>query len=131
MKHEFTKQASTQIPSWMVEAFQIIDQMDARSFARLITPNGRMRFGNGPFMEGREAIEKGVDQFFGSLRGISHRLERAWVLPDAHALQGRVTYTRPDGKSVDIPFTDVFVMAEDGLVKEWLVYSDMAPLFSP
>ncbi len=113
----------------MTEAFQVIDQMDAAAFARLITADGRMRFGNGPFMEGRQQIENGVAGFFASLQGLSHRLERAWTLPDAHALQGVVTYTRKDGKRVEIPFTDVFVMAPDGRVKEWLVYSDMAPLF--
>ncbi len=125
-----SQSSSTEIPAWMIEAFHVIDRMDAQSFAKFITPDGKMRFGNGPFMEGRVAIEQGVSGFFGTLGGISHRLERAWVLPDAHALQGVVTYTSKAGKKVEIPFTDIFVMAEGGLVKEWLVYSDMAPLYS-
>ncbi len=121
---------STEIPSWMREAFAVIDRRDAAGFARLMTEDGIFRFGNGPAAIGRPAIESAVAQFFASLGGISHQLERAWSLPDAQALQGVVTYTRPDGKSFKIPFMDAFVTDKSGLVKEWLVYSDMAPLFS-
>ena len=121
---------STEIPSWMREAFAVIDQRDAAGFARLMTEDGAFRFGNGPAAVGRTAIQAAVAQFFSSLGGISHKLERAWSLPDAQALQGVVTYTRLDGKTVQIPFMDTFVMEPSGLVKEWFVYSDMAPLFS-
>lgn len=121
---------SKNIPHWMKEAFQIIDRKDAQSFAKLISNDGIMRFGNGPVMKGREEIATSVANFFSSLESLSHTLERAWVQDDAQCLQGLVKYTRKDGKVFDIPFTDVFVMGKNGEVAEWLVYSDMTPLFS-
>ncbi len=125
-----TLQSSKQIPHWMIEAFQVIDRKDAKSFAKFISPNGVMRFGNGPLMQGREQIETSVAGFFDSLQGLSHTLYRSWSADDAQCLQGLVKYTRKDGKVFEIPFTDVFVMGADGQVQEWLVYSDMTPLFS-
>lgn len=42
------------------EVFSVVDSGDAAAFSRLFADNGRIRFGNGEPMVGRESIEQGV-----------------------------------------------------------------------
>ncbi len=121
-------------PSWMVEAFQIIDRSDSKGFAKLFAENGEFRFGNAPAVHGPEAVEAAVNGFFGSIQSLSHSLEKAWEGKDSEgrstwAVEGQVTYTRKDGKKVPVPFSDTFVTNADGKVLSWRIFMDLAPLF--
>ncbi|MFN7685773.1 MAG: nuclear transport factor 2 family protein [Oligoflexia bacterium] len=116
-------------PQWIEKAFQTIDSKDAKGFARLFDDQGEFRFGNAPSVLGPEAIEKAVAGFFGSIRGLSHRLIQTWEGEGSWVVEGEVTYTRLNGSVLTVPFCDVFRM-KNGKVKAWLIFMDISTLYS-
>ena len=121
--------ASTANPKCTEDLFAAIDAMNTAKFVGYLSDNARFRFGSSGVVTGRNAIGQAVDAFFASIGGLEHRLLETWVHPTTTICEGEVTYTRKDGSTVTLPFVDVFRM--DGeLVGEYLIYMDIAPLFS-
>ena len=120
---------STERPEWTENLFASIDAMDTERFLGYLSENAQFRFGSNEVVMGREAIGQAVDAFFASIDGLEHRLMRTWVHPETTICEGEVTYTRKDGSKVTLPFVDLFRM--DGeLVREYLIYMDIGPLFA-
>ena len=111
------------------ELFAAIDRRDAAAFAGYMSPDGVFRFAGQPPVVGRDAVESAVGAFFAAISGIRHEVGRSWSLPDALVCEGRVTYTRLDGSSLEVPFANVLKLV-DGLVGEYLVFVDARALFS-
>ena len=116
--------------SMLQDLFRTIDARDSRKFTSFLTPDATFRFGNAPAISGHAAIEQAVAGFFASLKALSHRLIATWEQGDSLALQGEVTYTRHDGSQITLPFANIFRL-RDGLVREYLIYADVAPLYAP
>ena len=114
---------------WLENIGRIIDSMDAKGFAALITEDGTFRFGNLPPFVGRKAIEECVAGFWSSIAGSQHQVVNYWEGPDSVVWQGSVLYTRKDGRKVPVNFANIFNMRGD-LIKDYLVYIDNTPLFS-
>ena len=112
------------------QLFQAIDSMSPEAFVSFLTDDAEFRFGNYPSVYGRDAIAATVDAFWKSIGGSSHTYERHWVDGDHVALQARVTYTRQDGKVVEVPFANVFEM-RDGRIARYLIHIDNTPVFAP
>ena len=117
-------------PVWVTQLFQSIDQMDAGKFATFINNEAEFRFGNSPPVVGKEEIRKAVEGFFGTIRGVKHRLLATWTHPDTVICQGEVTYTRHDSSQLTLPFVNIFGI-KDNLIKDYLIYVDINPLYSP
>lgn len=114
---------------WWQQLFRAVDAKDTRAFLGFIAPNGEFKFGNAPAVQGHAAIGAAVDGFFASIRDSSHRVVRTWDGADSRACQGEVTYTRHDGRVLTLPFVNVFAL-RDGLITEYLIYIDIAPLYA-
>jgi len=112
------------------DLFRTIDLKDSARFVRFLASDATFRFGNAPAITGHAAIEQAVAGFFASLQSLSHRMIATWERGDSLALQGEVTYTRHDGSQVTLPFANVFRL-RDGLISEYLIYADVAPLYAP
>lgn len=112
------------------DLFRSIDARDARKFVSFLTPDATFRFGNAPAVTGHAEIEQAVAGFFASLKALSHRLIATWEQGESLALQGEVTYTRHDGSQITLPFANVFRL-RNGLIREYLIYADVAPLYAP
>jgi len=112
----------------VADLFASIDAMDTERFLCFIAEDGTFRFGSAPAVTGRDAIRGAVDGFFATLAGLRHVLHR--VIDDGTALacEGEVTYTRHDGRQVTLPFANVFGL-ENGLISEYAIYIDIAPLY--
>jgi ketosteroid isomerase-like protein len=109
--------------------FKAIDAMDAARFGSFITEDGEFRFGSAPVVKGRDAIIAAVNDFFGTIDGLSHSVARVWRDEESLACEGEVCYRRKDGNDVIIPFVDVFDF--DGeLISSYRIYLDVAPLYS-
>ena len=115
--------------SWITGLFASIDRKDTDGFASFLTEDALFRFGNQPTVHGRDAIGAAVDGFFSSIAGLAHRIERIWEHSDSVVCHGEVSYERLDGSSTTLPFADVFIMRDD-LVREYLIYMDVTPLFA-
>ncbi len=114
----------------ILKLFNAIDAMNPDAFVSFLTEDAEFRFGGYPSVHGRAGIFATVDGFWKSIGGSSHALVRHWVDGDHVALQGLVTYTRKDGRVVEVPFVNVFEMRGD-LIHRYLIHIDNTPVFAP
>ncbi|MCX4767302.1 nuclear transport factor 2 family protein [Streptomyces sp. NBC_01275] len=112
------------------KVFALVDATDAAGFSRLFTPQGRMRFGNNEPMVGPEEIAAGVGGFFGTVKGPRHTVVREWYAGADAVIEELVDYYRLDGETVTIPAATLWHVDETGLIDDFRVYFDLAPLFS-
>ncbi len=117
------------LEQWVADLFTAIDKMDANGFVEYFTPDGAFVFGNAPPVEGKEAIEKAVSDFFQAIKGLSHQITGSWQVDDVIVVEGKVTYTRHNDTQITLPFADIFRM-KDGLIADYRIYMDISPLFS-
>ena len=115
---------------WLDDLFATIDRKDADGFVAHLTEDGTFVFGNADPVRGRTAIRDLLAGFFGSIRGLRHDLREKWVVPGGAVVTGRVTYTRHDGSTLEVPFADVFRM-RGHLVHDYLIYVDASKLYNP
>jgi ketosteroid isomerase-like protein len=111
------------------ELFRAIDARDSVKFASFLAPDARFRFGSAAPVIGREAIAQAVEMFFAAIRSLEHRLLQQWPAADSLVCEGEVTYTRHDGSRITLPFANVFRLRA-GLIEDYRVYVDMAPLYT-
>ena len=109
--------------------FAAIDRKDPDAFAAYLTEDAAFRFGSAPPVHGRAAIAEAVGKFFESVAALSHELNLFVVDESTIVCEGETTYTRHDGSTVTVPFTDVFDMEGD-LIRNYKIYADIAPLYA-
>ena len=109
--------------------FAAIDAQDSAAFVGFLTDDAVFRFGSAAPAEGRVAIRKAVEGFFGTIAGLSHSIDRTLREDDTLVCEGTVTYTRRDGSRVTLPFVDVFEYRGD-LIANYKIYMDIAPLYA-
>ena len=109
--------------------FAAIDGNDAAAFVGYLTDDAVFRFGSAPLVRGRAAIQAAVEGFFGTIAGCSHHVQKTLASGSTLVCEGDVTYTRVDGSSITLPFTDVFEY--DGeLINHYKIYMDISPLYA-
>jgi ketosteroid isomerase-like protein len=111
------------------DVFADVDRMDAKAFASHLTDDCVLRFGNADELVGRQAIEEAIDGFFGTIKGLSHRIVDEWELGDTAIVQTETTYTRLDDGQVTLPA--VVVARRDGdRFGEYRIFTDLAPIYA-
>ena len=109
--------------------FAAIDRQDTAAFVSFLSDDAVFRFGSAPPVQGREAILAAVDGFFGTISGLSHKVDNTLVRGSTQVCEGEVTYTRLDGTQITLPFTDIFEY--DGeLIAHYKIYMDVSPLYA-
>ncbi|MET8425156.1 nuclear transport factor 2 family protein [Nocardia sp. NPDC004860] len=111
-------------------ALQAVDTLDAEGFAEFFAPDGRITFGNVPALEGRSAVAAGCAGFFGTIDGMHHDIVNEWVVGNDTIVELTVTYTRKDGRKVSIPVASIWTVGDSGLIDEYRVFFDLAPVFA-
>ena len=112
------------------QVFTIVDSRDPDRFADLVTPDAKLTFGNLPPMVGREAIIAGCAGFYGTIKALRHTIRNEWHQDGATIVELVVTYDRLDGASVTVPVVSVWSTTADGLIDDYRVYFDLAPVYS-
>jgi ketosteroid isomerase-like protein len=110
--------------------FADIDAFDPDKFVAHLTPDARFRFGNADPVTGRAAVREAVAGFFSTIDGLTHHILNSWDSGDTTIVQIDVEYKRKDGKTVTTPNADILVF-DGGLVRDWQIYIDVAPVFAP
>jgi len=112
------------------EIFALIDQLDAHAVAALFAEDAVMVFGNNDQLLGRAAILAGNTAMLAHIKGLRHVVRQEWTVDDTTIAVTDVTYTRRDDKQVTVPAVSIWRVDGDGLIAEYRVYYDLAPLFA-
>ena len=110
------------------EIFACVDRRDAKGFAGFFASNGRFVFGNADPIVGREAIADAVGAFFARLRGLRHQILNRWDAAAGTVVEVAVEYDLPDGRTVAVPAVSIFACDGSGLVSDYRIFVDLAPL---
>jgi ketosteroid isomerase-like protein len=109
--------------------FTAIDEKDVDGFLNHMAPDAVQRFGNGEPLRGHAEMRVGNAAFIDSLASMHHEVLSLWESDDGVVCRLRVTYGRLDGTAVTLPGVTIF-REEDGLISEYLVFFDVAPVFA-
>ena len=113
------------------ELFADIDTMEPEAFAGHLAEDVTMRFGNAPELHGREACRQTWADFCALVDGVRHDIVQEWRTDDATVAQTDVTYTRKDGGRVTVPVVTIYrTGGPDGLITDYRVFLDLAPVFA-
>lgn len=110
--------------------FATVDAMKTHAFVEFLAEDARFVFGNGEPMVGRPAIVAGLDGFFSTIHGLQHELVNEWSVDADTIVESRVTYQRLDGGTVTVPAVSIWHVGDDGLIIDYRVYVDLAPLYA-
>lgn len=112
------------------DVFRRVDTFDAAQFAELFAPQGRLVFANGDPTYGPAAAEASTGGFFSTIRGISHKLVGEWHQGATSVADVETTYDRVDGKKVTLAAVSIMHRREDGLIDDYRVFFDVAPIYA-
>lgn len=104
--------------------------MDVEAFLDFFENDASFRFSNAPAVKGKEAIRQAVGGFFASIGRLRHEILETWLEDKTVICRGDVTYTRTDGSKITLPFATIWKLAGERMIKEYLIYIDINPLFS-
>ncbi|MCF6472883.1 nuclear transport factor 2 family protein [Nonomuraea sp. MG754425] len=111
--------------------FQAVDSFDVDAFTRLLAEDATLVFGNAEPSVGREPIAAGLRTFFATIAGLRHRIVRNWQAGDETIAETEVTYRRLDGKHVSVPAVSIWRTRADGLISDYRIFVDLAPVYAP
>jgi ketosteroid isomerase-like protein len=111
--------------------FAAVDTKDAAAFGAFLAEDARLRFGNADPLVGSEAIVAGIDAFFSTIEGLRHRIVNQWYAGADTVAETEVTYQRLDGKSVTVPAVSIWRTRADGLIDDYRIFVDLAPIYAP
>lgn len=104
--------------------------MDPNGITQLFAEDATFAMGNGEPAVGRPAILAGSTEFLANIKGLRHTIRSEWTVDDVTIAVADATYTRHDGKEVTIPTASIWHVDGDGLITDYRIYSDPAPLFA-
>jgi hypothetical protein len=108
--------------------FKAIDRFDTKAFVSYLDEEANFKFGNIPVVKGRNAIFEFVAGFFQAIRGIRHTNFEIWELEGIRFVNATVTYTRLDGSTLTVNFSNTFKLKGDR-IKDYLIFIDNSELF--
>ena len=105
-----------------------VDGMDVTESVKLFAGSATVTFGNAEPMVGRDAIETGTAAFYSSIAAVRHRLLNEWSVGRDTIAETAVTYRRHDGKQVMIPAVTIWRVGDDGMITDYRIFTDQAPI---
>ena len=115
---------------WSEDFFRLVDLGDADGIAERVTEDASLTSGNGEPVVGREAIRATIKQFRATITSLHHDIVRAWSVPEGVIAELKVAYVRLDGGALTLPCTNIFHIDDAGLVSDYKIYMDMAPVYA-
>ncbi len=107
-----------------------IDSFDAATFAEFLTEDVHFRFGNAPALEGREAVQEAVAEFFGMIRSIRHEAVRTMLCDDVIIAEMECAYVDRWQRELVVPVCNLMTMRGE-LISDYRIFIDNSALFIP
>ena len=99
------------------------------SFVFKTAAQAAARFGNQEPLHGHEEIGAANAGFFSTIESLSHAVTGLWESDDTVIVRIDATYVRLDRRSVTVPAVSI-IQESDGLIVDYQVFVDMAPIFA-
>jgi hypothetical protein len=112
------------------EILTMIDQMDPDAMVPFFAEDATVVMGNNEPLVGLPAIVAANTAYLQLIKGIHHDLRSEWMVDATTIAVADVTYTRLDDKQVTIPAVSIWRVGDDGLIADFRVYYDLAPVFA-
>jgi ketosteroid isomerase-like protein len=110
--------------------FGNLDAGDIESFMKSFDENCSVTFGNLDPISGTTALRGLVDQLRTVVKTFHHGVVHEWVVGPDTILELAMVYERHDGRSVALPSAAVLAVNDKGLVTDWRIFMDPAPLYA-
>ncbi|RSN01160.1 nuclear transport factor 2 family protein [Nonomuraea sp. WAC 01424] len=111
--------------------FSTVDSFDPDKFAQLLAEDASFVFGNAEPVVGREAVAAGLRTFYSTIGGLRHRIVRGWQVEGDTIAETEVTYQRLDGKEAAVVAVSIWRTRDDGLISDYRIFADLAPVYTP
>ncbi len=111
--------------------FAAVDALDNDAMLELLAPDPVQVFGNQEPLMGRDAINAANKAFATMVAGVRHDITREWYQGNDAIVEANVTYQRLDGGLVNLPVVSIYRTDENGLIEDYRVFYDPAPVFAP
>lgn len=108
--------------------YAAIDKFDTKAFASYLDENARFKFANIPVIKGKNNVFEFVAGFFQSIRAIRHKNLEIYELEGIRFVMGNVTYTRLDGSTLSVDFSNTFRLNGNKII-DYLIFIDNSELF--
>ena len=105
-----------------------IDAKDTNRLVSYMTDDAIFTFANIPSVEGKSNISGFLDNFFNSIKAISHTEIESWQSGKVWFVTGKVTYTRHNDSILKAPF-GVMLKMNGNLVKDYQIFVDASELY--
>lgn len=107
-----------------------LDEMDVDGYVSHFADDATFRFGNYEAVHGPKEIAETCRNFLETIDGLRHDVLERWDIDDATVLRIKIHYVRKDARTVTIPLAIILKWGE-GLVTDYQIYADVAPVFEP
>jgi ketosteroid isomerase-like protein len=111
------------------EMFRRSDSFDVEGWASMMTDDVHFKFGNADPIDGRANVIAAIHMFFDSIAGIKHQVLDEWRVSDKLIQQLVVTYTRHDGKVLELPAANILTLRGDQIAI-YQIYVDNSQLYA-
>ena len=115
-------------PGRFAQLFAAIDAGDVDAFMGWLADDCTFAYGSSEPVRGADAVRATVAGFLAGFASVAHRVDSSWEADGAAITEGAVSYTVADGRTVTLPFCNVFHLGSDGRIRGYRIYIDPTPL---
>ncbi len=112
----------------VLNLFNAIDNCDSQAMVQYLDENANFKFANMPVVTGRKNIFEFLEGFFKSIKAISHKNLEVWELDGIKFVNGTVTYTRHDGSTLTVDYSNTFKMKGEKIL-DYHIFVDNSELY--
>ncbi len=112
----------------ILRLFKSIDDADTTTFLTFLDENANFKFANMPVVTGKKNIGDFLGGFFQSIKGLKHKNLEVYELEGVKFVNGNVTYTRHDGSTLSVDYSNTFKYKGDKIL-DYLIFVDNSELY--
>lgn len=127
---ETTAHPTAKVSELTKNVFGNLDAGDVEGFMKSFDENCTVAFGNLDPITGTAALRGLVDQLQTVVKTFHHGIVHEWVAGPDTILELAMVYERHDGRSIALPSAAILTVNGQGLVTDWRIFMDPAPLYA-
>ena len=112
----------------ILKLFKSIDNADVPGFLSYLDNNANFKFANMPIVTGKNNIGEFLNGFFKSIKSLKHKNLEIYELDGIRFVNGNVTYTRHDGSTLSVDYSNTFKLKGDKIF-DYLIFVDNSELY--